>query len=106
MRSHVSVHFGPEQEYTLDLDEVQPMPHDLARGWLDQQFAELGCEPLRLSGKVLTADKLLAIAQAVGPERFADPAHRPWAMVYARAASSLLGKPIVKVDVPALTVGY
>jgi hypothetical protein len=106
MRNHVIVHFGPDREYTFDLDEVQPMPHELARQWLDQQFIELGCEPLRLSGKVLTADKVLAIAQTVGEERFADPTHRPWAMVYARAASSLLGKPVVKVDVPAMTVGY
>lgn len=106
MRSHVIVHFGPDREYTFDLDEVQPMPHDLARQWLDQQFTELGCEPLRLSGKVLTADKLLAIAQAVGEERFSDPTHRPWAMVYARAASSLLARPIIRVDVPAQVVGY
>lgn len=106
MRSHVIVHFGPDREYTLDLEELQPMPHDMARSWLDQQFTELGCEPLRLSGKVLTADKLLAIAQAVGPERFAETAHRPWATVYARAASSLLAKPMVKVDVPGLSVGY
>ncbi len=106
MRSHVIVHFGPDREYTFDLDEVQPMPHDLARQWLDQQFTELGCEPLRLSGKVLTADKLLAIAQAVGEERFSDSTHRPWAMVYARAASSLLARPIIRVDVPAQVVGY
>ncbi|MDM7457582.1 MAG: hypothetical protein P3W97_010100 [Tepidimonas sp.] len=106
MRNHVIVHFGADREYTLDLDEVQPMPHDLARQWLDQQFTELGCEPLRLSGKVLTADKLLAIAQAVGEVRFSDPAHRPWAMVYARAASSLLAKPVIKVDVPGMSVGY
>ncbi|MCX7814499.1 MAG: hypothetical protein N2256_03290 [Tepidimonas ignava] len=106
MRNHVIVSFGPGREYTFDLDEVQPMPHELARQWLDEQFTALGCEPLRLTGKVLTADKVLAIAQAVGEERFAQPEHRAWAMVYARAASSLLAKPIVKVDVPALTVGY
>ncbi|TSE32004.1 hypothetical protein Tther_00207 [Tepidimonas thermarum] len=106
MRNHVIVSFGPDREYTFDLDEVQPMPHDLARQWLDEQFVTLGCEPLRLSGKVLTADKLLAVAQAVGEVRFAEAAHRPWAMVYARAASSLLAKPVIKVDVPALTVGY
>ncbi len=106
MRNQVIVYFGPDREYHFDLDEVQPMPHDLARQWLDQQFTELGCEPLRLSGKVLTADKLLAIAQAVGAERFAEPQHRPWAMVYARAAASLLAKPVIRVDVPALTVAY
>lgn len=106
MRNHVIVSFGPDREYTFDLDEVQPMPHELARQWMDEQFTTLGCEPLRLSGKVLTADKALAIAQAVGPERFAEPAHRAWAMVYARALASLLAKPVIRVDVPAQTVGY
>jgi hypothetical protein len=33
------------QELRFDLDEVQPMPHDVARWWLDEQFTRLGCEP-------------------------------------------------------------
>ena len=106
MRSQVTVIWGPQARYVFDLEEVQPMPHELARQWLDEQFLELGCEPIRLTGKVLLADKVLAIAQAVGPGRFADEAHRAWARVYARAVSATLAKPVVAVDVPALTVSY
>jgi hypothetical protein len=106
MRSQVIVSWGETATYTFDLDEVQPMPHDMARVWLDQQFTELGCEPIRLTGKVLLADKVLAVAQAVGQSRFADEAHRAWASVYARAVSAMLAKPVVRVDVAALSVSY
>lgn len=106
MRSQVIVSWGETQRYTFDLEEVQPMPHDVARSWLDQQFNDLGCEPIRLTGKVLLADKVLAIAQAVGESRFADEAYRPWAQAFARAASAMLAKPVVHIDVKALTVSY
>ncbi len=106
MRSQVIVSWGEASRHTFDLEEVQPMPHDMARTWLDDQFHDLGCEPLRLTGKVLLADKVLAIASAAGEQRFADPAHRPWAVVYARAVSAMLAKPVVRVDVPSLSVAY
>ncbi len=106
MRSQVIVSWGETQRYTFDLEEVQPMPHDVARSWLDQQFNDLGCEPIRLTGKVLLADKVLAIAQAVGENRFADAAYRPWAQAFARAVSAMLAKPVVHIDVKALTVSY
>ncbi|MCU0762611.1 MAG: hypothetical protein ACK40L_06940 [Hydrogenophaga sp.] len=106
MRSQVTVIWSPGATYLLDLEEVQPMPHDLARSWLDEQFGFFGCEPIRPTGKVLTADKILCVAQAAGEERFRDPAHRPWAMAFARAASAALGKPVVAVDVGAQALAY
>ena len=55
MRSQVTVSWGdPRNTYAFDLEEVQPMPHELARSWLDEQFAFMGCEPIRPTGKVLT----------------------------------------------------
>lgn len=106
MRSQVIVSWGDTATFPFDLEEVQPMPHDMARQWLDQQFSDLECEPLRLTGKVLLADKVLAIAQAAGPSRFSQPQYRPWAQVFARAVSAMLAKPVVRIDVPALTVSY
>jgi len=103
MRSEVSVTFKDSPPVRLDLNEVQPMPHDVARWWLDDQFTQMGCEPLRPTGKLLTADKVVVVAQAGGLERFADP---KWAMEFARAASAALGKPVVHVDVPALSISY
>lgn len=106
MRSQVIVSWGAAKRYTIDLEEVQPMPHDVARAWLDDQFNELDCEPIRLTGKVLLADKVLAIAQAAGESRFADEAHRAWAQVYAKAVSATLAKPMVHINVLGLSVNY
>ena len=103
MRSEVSVTFKGASPLRIDLNEVQPMPHDVARWWLDDQFTQMACEPLRPTGKLLTADKVVVIAQAAGPEKFAEA---KWSLEFARAASAALGKPVVHVDVPALSISY
>ncbi|WP_439113645.1 hypothetical protein [Hydrogenophaga sp.] len=106
MRSQVTVTWGESSTYRFDLEEVQPMPHDLARTWLDEQFIFLGCDPIRSTGKVLMADKVLCVAQAAGEERFRDEAHRPWAMAFAKAASAALAKPVVSVDVRGQALSF
>ena len=73
MRSEFSVTFPGQQVVQIDLNDAQPLPHDVARGWLDAQFTQMGCEPLRPTGKLLTADKVVVVAQAAGPAKFADP---------------------------------
>lgn len=103
MRSEVTVSFMNAPPLRMDLEEVQPMPHDLARIWLDDQFMQMDCEPLRPTGKLLTADKVLVVAQAAGRARFADPA---WAQAFARAASAALAKPVIHIDVAALNISY
>ena len=103
MRSEVTVVFGPEQEFHIGLEGLSPMGHEEARHWLDDQFSALDCEPLRASGKVLIADKLLTVARAAGTEYFGNPA---WAQTFARAALGATQKPFVKVDAAALSVGY
>jgi hypothetical protein len=103
MRSEVTVMFANSPPVRIDLNEVQPMPHDVARGWLDQQFTDMGCEPLRPTGKLLMADKVLLVAQAAGRQRFADAA---WSQAFARAASAALAKPVVHMDVPAMSISY
>ena len=103
MRSEVTVTFKDAAPLRMDLDRTEPMAQEAAREWLDRQFTELGCEPLRPTGKVLAADKIVVIAQAAGPARFADAG---WADQFARAASASPDKPVVHVDVPGLTIGY
>ena len=62
------------------------------------------CEPLRASGKVLIADKVLVLATTVGERRFADdPA---WALAYTRATLGALARPVVRVDVAGGAVSY
>nr|WP_236580544.1 hypothetical protein [Rubrivivax sp. A210] len=80
------------------------MPNEDARRWLDEQFVANDCEPLRASGKVLTADKVLALAGAAGERRFSDDA--AWAHSFARAAIAALGRPVVKVDVAAGAITF
>jgi hypothetical protein len=103
MRSEVSVTFRDHPPVRIDLNEVQPMPNDEARKWLDEQFTQMGCEPLRATGKLLTADKVVVIAQAAGPAKFAEA---PWAQAFARAASAALSKPLVQIDVDSLSISY
>lgn len=106
MRSEVSVSWGESAIYRFDLEEAQPMTHEAARQWLDEQFVAMECEPLRASGKVLTADKVVAVAQGAGQDRFALPEYAEWAQSYAKAASAALAKPVVRVDVSTLAIGF
>ena len=103
MREEVTVTFHAHPPVRVDLGEVQPMPLDVARWWLDDQFTQMGCEPLRPTGKLLTADKVLVVALAGGAAKFADA---KWALEFARAASAALGKRRVAVDVVAMTLSY
>lgn len=103
MRSEVTITFEGTAPVRIDLDKTEPMPREDARAWLDRQFTELGCEPLRPTGKLLTADKVVVVAEGAGPAKFADDA---WAREFGRAASATLGKPVVHVDVPSMTISY
>ena len=103
MRSEVSVRLAGGQELRFDLEDAAPMPQEQARSWLDTQFVQLECEPLRATCKVLLVDKLIAIARAAGPELLGDP---QWFARFARAASAALAKPVVRLDLDQLTVSY
>ncbi|MBL8388407.1 MAG: hypothetical protein JNK17_09350 [Hydrogenophaga sp.] len=106
MRSQVTVTWGEPATYRFDLEDQPTMPNDQARAWLDGQFTALECEPIRLTGKVLTADKILSVAQAAGQSRFRDAGEREWALAFARATSGALGKPVVTVDLATMSLGY
>ena len=85
MHSEVSVKLAANQEYRFDLEGAEPMAHEAGRRWLDDQFIALDCEPLRASGKVLLADKVLTVARAAGVALMQDPT---WSRDFARAASA------------------
>jgi hypothetical protein len=103
MRSEIKVVFGPGEEFDLVVDGNEVLGFEAARRWLDEQFVKNECEPVRGSGKVLIADKVIAVAAAVGPAAFGDPA---FALDFARATSGALSKALVKVDVPRLSLSY
>ena len=100
MRQDVTVVFGADDSVEILVPTGTPIgAHEEGRRWLDQAFQANGCEPLRASGKVLTADKLLAIADTVGRQRFDSDAE--FRDGYARAAIAAMGKPVVRVDLVA-----
>lgn len=103
MRSEVKVVFGPGQQLDLAVDAGEVLSYEAARQWLDEQFVKHGCEPMRGSGKVLIADKILAVAAALGPQALAEPA---LGLDYARATSGALSKALIKVDVERSAVSY
>ena len=87
MRSEVRVLIDERQEFTYELGGVEPMAPDVARWWLDDQFTQMGCEPLRATGKLLLADP-------------------KWGHDFARAASAALDKPVITVDLATMSVSY
>lgn len=102
MHSQVIVKLDNGKEFKLDMTHLAPMSMEDGRRWLDDQFIELDCEPLRPSGKVLLADKVLVVARAAA-NLFDDA---DWLNTYARATHAVLSRPLIRVDVPAMTVGY
>ena len=103
MHSEVRVVLSPQQEMRFDLDGSAPLANEAARQWLDVQFTQLDCEPLRASGKVLLADKVLTVARAAGAALLADAA---WSHNFARATSAALARPVVRVDVAGMAVTF
>ncbi len=104
MRHEVTLCFGPGREIEIPVHADDAMPADVARRWLDEQFVANDCEPLRASGKVLTADKVLALAEAAGAAQFARDA--AWADAFARAVLGSFGRPVVTVDVASRSVSH
>ena len=105
MRHALTVHFGVAGSVLAALHAATTgWTAEQARRWLDEQFLALDCEPLRASGKVLTADKVLAIAGALGLAALQrDESLRT---EYAHAVTAALGRPLVTVDVDAGAVTY
>lgn len=103
MHSLVTVIFKDQAPITVELNSEQAMARDDAREWLDVQFVALECEPLRATGKLLMADRVVVVAQAAGPAKFAES---EWAHTFARATSAVLGKPVITVDADSLMITY
>jgi hypothetical protein len=106
MSRHVIVSFGQgsEFEFNIPAAEVAALSTDAARQWFDREFIELECDVPSPIGKILMADRVLSVAKYSGAQRFRDD--RDWAEQFARNAAVMLGRDLVRVDVPNYTVGY
>ncbi len=100
MRQDVTVVFGAHESVEILVPvSAQALSPEAGRRWLDEVFVANQCEPRRASGKLLTADKLLAIADTVGSQRFESDAD--FRQAYAQAAVAAMGKPVIRVDLLA-----
>jgi len=102
MSASVRLSFGPTEVICHPPEGSAPDAVENARRWLDERFNEYECEPLRPLGKVLTKDKLIVLAEAIGARGFeADATLR---QDFARAATALLDSDAVHIDVDARKV--
>lgn len=106
MQHHVIVSFGKNQEFDFKfaiggLDGVSP---EAARQWFDREFQALGCEVASPTGKVLMIDRILSVAKYAGEQQFA--LQQQWANQFARYTAAVLGRDLIRVDVPAYAIGY
>ena len=104
MLSEVSVKFNTQQQFRFGTEGFGPMTEEAARTWLDQEYEDFGCEPLNPVGKILNADKVICVARAAGPTMFAE--NQEWARTFAQATLLTLHRPVVRIDVEGMTVGY
>jgi hypothetical protein len=104
MKATVRLSFGPTEVICHQPEGSASLPVEEAQRWLDERFVAYECEPLRHLGKVLTRDKLVALAEAIGPKRFeADEALRA---DFARAAATVLASESVHIDVDGRKVSF
>jgi hypothetical protein len=102
MAGTVTIRFASDREFPLRVAE--PAERTAAVRWLEDEFVRLGAEPMRASGKVLLADRLLSIAAVAGADAFeTDP---DWAAAYASNAIGAIGHDLVTVDLEAMRVRY
>lgn len=106
MSRRVIVSFGQDTEFEFFVPaaDVAALTADAARQWFDREFVALECDVPSPIGKVLIADRVLSVAKYAGAARFRDQPE--WAQQFARNAAVMLGRDLVRVDVPNYTVGY
>jgi hypothetical protein len=106
MSRRVIVSFGPgtEFEYKIHPADLAKESAESARQWFDREFIALECDVPSPIGKILIADRVLSVAKYAGAQRFRE--QQEWAEQFARNAAVMLGRDLVRVDVPNNTVGY
>ena len=105
MKKDVCVDFGRGREVQFGVPAEPAMAADQARRWLDDQFVARECEPLRPTGKVLTVDKVLVLAEAIGAQALQDD--EALREAFGRAVVAALGQPAtVRIDVEGRAVSF
>ena len=103
MQQEVIINLAGGEELRVELTHAAAMEHEAGRRWLDEQFTAFECEPLRPTGKLLLADKVLVVARAAQRQLKEDAA---WRETYGKAVLAALGRPVIRVDIPGMSVGF
>ncbi|MCZ4328783.1 hypothetical protein [Castellaniella denitrificans] len=105
MQGHVIVIFDAHRSLELSVDALVDADRArAARDWFERTWESLGCEPLRVSGKVLLLDKILGVADSLGYNRLSS--QPDLAREFAGHAVQALEKSRVTVDLPGLAIVY
>lgn len=105
MRCVVTFVFGPDQTLEFPVTVATSTPAALsAREWFDEAWVRLGCEPTRVSGKVLLLDKILCVTEALGYPLLSQSEEQAYEL--ATQTALVLKKPVVTVDLVEQMVGY
>ena len=105
MQGHVIVIFDAHRSLELSVDALVDADRArAARDWFERTWESLGCEPLRVSGKVLLLDKILGVADSLGYNRLSS--QPDLAREFAGHAVQALEKSRLTVDLPGLAIVY
>jgi hypothetical protein len=102
MQHHVIVSFGRNKEYEFRFAGGGHV--DAARKWFEREFKALECDVVTPTGKILAVDRILSVARYAGEARFRD--QHAWSEQFARNAAAILGRDLIRVDVPNYLIGY
>ncbi len=92
-----------EFEYRLTLDESSGLQEE-ARVWFEREFLALECDVATPTGKILAVDRVLSVAKYAGAQKFSGDT--AWVSAFAKYASALLGRELIRIDVEHYTIGY
>lgn len=106
MQHHVIVSFGKDKEYDFKFaaGDLAGKSVEDARQWFGREFEALECDVATPTGKILVVDRILSVAKYAGEERFRD--QQSWAEQFARYATLLLARDLIRVDVANYAIGY
>ncbi|MBV4395910.1 hypothetical protein KU392_01410 [Advenella alkanexedens] len=103
MRCDVTFIFSPKESLEINTSiEYNTENMEKSREWIANKWEELGCEPLRPSGKVLLLDRVLAITDTLGHDWLSE--HAEQAEELARHFAIALDSMRVVVDLPGLSI--
>ena len=102
MQHHVIVSFGRNEEYEIRFAGGGHV--DEARKWFEREFKALECDVATPTGKILAVDRILSVARYAGEARFRD--RQGWSEEFAKNTAAILGRDLIRVDVPNYLIGY